>query len=216
LLYDPNTGHALIRFTNSVWNSGSGKLELIGIRNQTENKIQVIQRVFSADPEIYDEHEIGEFIFYDEHDHWHFAQFAIYEVWRVNEDGSLETRLSSGEKVSWCIIDESMADSDLPVERIAERPSYYSCEREIQGLSTGWVDIYESYLPRQWVKIANLEDGLYALVSTVNPDHLIHEEDVHNNMGLTYFEIRELRLNVLEDSLFGRENFLPPKSIPQP
>lgn len=199
LLYDAETGRAIIRFTNSVWNSGQGNLELIGVRNRTTNQVQVSQRVYAADPEIFDEYEVGEFIFDDEHNHWHFERFALYEVWSVDESGSLDTLVSSGEKVSWCVIDEALAETDLPEEMVSTRSNYSHCEGEVQGLSVGWVDIYESYLPRQWVEIAPLEDGLYVLVSTVNPDHLLYEEDVHNNSGLVYFEIRGLRLKTLED-----------------
>jgi hypothetical protein len=207
LLYNPDNGRVLIRFTNSIWNSGPGKLELIGIPNQTRDQIQVSQRVFAADPELFDEYEVGEFIFNDQHNHWHFEQFAIYEVWSVDERGSLKTVVSSAEKVSWCIIDEFLADPDLPDQMISTRPNYFNCEGKIQGLSVGWVDIYEYYLPRQWVEITSLEDGLYALVSTVNPDHLIFEEHLDNNVGLIYFEIRELRLKIVEGQFFEDEDF---------
>jgi hypothetical protein len=208
LLYDADTGRALIRFTNSIWNSGPGKLELIGIHGQNHDQVRVSQRVFTANPEVNNEYEVGEFIFFDEHYHWHLEKFAVYEVWTVDEGGSLESLVSSGEKVSWCVIDDSLAETGLPNEMISTRPNYFNCEGELQGLSPGWIDIYESYLPRQWVEIASLEDGLYALASTVNPDHLLHEGNIHNNMGLTYFKIHELRLTIVDDQFFKQDKSL--------
>jgi hypothetical protein len=198
LLYDAESGRALIRFTNSVWNSGPGSLELLGARNRTGDHIQVSQRVYAADPEIFNEYEVGEFIFDDEHNHWHFERFALYEVWSVDVRGALESLVSSGEKVSWCVIDEAPLETTSPGETVPAPRGYFHCEGEVQGLSVGWVDIYESYLPRQWVEIAPLQDGRYALVSTVNPDHLLYEAGLQNNTGLVFFEIRGLRLVPLE------------------
>jgi len=57
LLYDADTGRALIRFTNSIWNSGPGKLELIGIHGQNHDQVRVSQRVFTANPEVNNEYE---------------------------------------------------------------------------------------------------------------------------------------------------------------
>lgn len=194
LLYNPNTGRALIRFTNSIWNSGPGVLELIGEPNRAQGQIRVYQRVFSADPEVFDEFEVGEFVYHDEHDHWHFGQFATYELWKIAENDTLGELISSKGKVSWCVIDETPVEMDLPGMVINERPLYTHCEGEIQGLSVGWIDIYEYYLPGQWVGVDSLEDGLYILVSTVDPDHLLYEANVDNNTGVTFFEVRDLRL----------------------
>jgi hypothetical protein len=216
LLYNSDTGRALFRFTNSIWNSGLGKLELIGIPNQAKDQIRVSQRVFAADPEIFDEYEVGEFIFHDQHDHWHLEQFAIYELWSVDESGFLRALVSAGGKISYCVMDVSQTETVLPEANIPTRPSYTHCEGEKQGLSVGWIDIYEYHLPGQWVEITSLKDGLYALVSTVNPDHLLYEEDFLNNTGVTYFEIRDLRLKSVGEMFFEREGVLNPNSNPQP
>lgn len=212
LLYNPNSGRALIRFTNSIWNSGPGSLELIGIPNLAQEQIRVVQRVFSSDPEIFDEYDVGEFIFHDQHHHWHLEQFAVYEVWSVDEAGYLKALVSSGSKVSWCVMDEYRTENELADEVVSKRPIYTNCEGDIQGLSVGWIDVYEYYLPGQWVEVNPLEDGLYALVSTVDPDHLLYEENIHNNAAMTYFAIRELRLEPLEDQFFVDGGVLGPNS----
>lgn len=216
LLHDPSTGKILIRFSNSILNSGPGKLELIGTPNQTKDQILVSQRVYAADPEIYDEFKVGEFIFHEQHNHWHLEQFAIYEVWSVGERGILEAVVSSGGKVSYCVMDVSRSITDLAEEMISTPRSYTHCEGEIQGLSAGWVDIYESHIPGQWVDITSLRDGIYALVSTVNPDHLLHEEDIDNNTAVIYFEIRDLILTIIGEHLLEEEDFLIPNSYLKP
>lgn len=204
LLHDTNSGRTLIRFTNSIWNSGPGKLELIGIPNKAKDQIQVTQRVYTSDPENYIEFEVGEFKFHDQHDHWHLEQFALYEVWSIDEMGSLETVVSSGGKVSYCVMDVSPAETALSEGAVSPYRSYIHCQGTRQGLSVGWIDTYKYFYPGQWVEVTSLEDGIYALVSTVDPDHLLQEENTHNNSAVAYFEIRNLRLKRV-DYLFIEE-----------
>ncbi len=208
LIYNSYSGRALIRFTNSIWNSGPGKLELVGIPNQSKDQIRVSQRVFTPDLEIYDEYEVGEFKFHEQHDHWHLEQFAIYEVWLVDEKGVLVAKVSSGGKISYCVMDTSLVETDLPAEAISTHRRYTHCEGKLQGLSVGWVDVYKYHLPGQWAEVNPLKDGLYALVSTVNPDQRLYEEDIDNNSAVVYFEIRESRLEVLDAQFFEDERIL--------
>lgn len=172
--------------------------------------------MFAADPELFDEYEVGEFIFHDQHNHWHLEQFAVYEVWAVDEKGSLESVVSSGVKVSYCIMDVSPAETDLSDEFVSTSRSYTNCEGRIQGLSVGWIDVYKSHYWGQWVDITSLEDGIYALVSTVNPEHLLHERNIHNNTAMTYFEIRDLHLKHLGDLFFEEDHYLIPNSHLRP
>lgn len=212
LLYNSDTRRALIRFTNSIWNSGPGVLELVGVPDLAEEQIRVSQRVFSADREVFDDYVVGEFIYHDQHLHWHLEQFAVYELWSVDESGALEALVASGGKISYCVMDGALAEAELAGQDTPTRPSYAHCEGDVQGLSVGWVDTYEYHLPGQWVEMTPLEDGLYAIVTTVNPDHLLYEADYHNNTGLTYFEIRELRLGAVGDQVF--EEMDPPDPDP--
>lgn len=207
LLYNPESGRALVRFSNSIWNSGPGVLELIGISNQAKDQIKVSQRIYADDPEFIEEFEVGEFTFHEEHDHWHLERFAVYEVWSVDERGDLKEMVSEGRKISYCVLDTSQVRADLFEGAINERQQYTHCEGELQGLSVGWVDTYEDHLPGQWVEITPLNDGFYALVSTVNPDQLINEANLDNNTAVLYFEIQDLRLKILEDDFFNRGIF---------
>jgi hypothetical protein len=74
---------------------------------------------------------------------------------------------------------------------------YDSCFWERQGLSAGWMDTYRSNVPGQFVEITRLEDGLYALVSTVDPDGILKETDDWNNSGITYFVLAGDRIEAV-------------------
>lgn len=51
--------------------------------------------------------------------------------------------------------------------------------------------------PGQYVEITDLADGVYALISTVDPGDRVREVIEDNNIGITYFELRNLRLQIL-------------------
>ena len=208
LFQDANTGRTYLRFTNSIWNSGPGKLELIGTPNQAKDQILVSQRVYSPDPENFAEFEVGEFRFHDQHNHWHLEGFAVYEVWSLDERGSLESMVSTGGKVSYCVMDVSLAETSLVDGIVPKFRTYTHCEGNRQGLSIGWIDTYKYFYPGQSVEVTWLKDGIYALVSSADPDHLLKEANIHNNSAVAYFEIREKNLKRV-DYLFVEEEGKP-------
>jgi hypothetical protein len=204
LFRDAESGGIHLRFSNSIWNSGPGKLELIGNPNQARDQILVIQRIYGPDADKFEQHEVGEFVFHDQHNHWHLEQFASYEIWSVDEGGTLETMIATGGKVSYCVMDVSLAENGLTEGVVPQNRSYAHCEDNQQGLSVGWVDTYKYFYPGQSVEVSSLEDGIYALVSTVDPLHLLIEENTHNNSAMVYFEMRDSRLKIV-DYLFIEE-----------
>ena len=208
LFQEASSKRTYLRFTNSIWNSGPGKLELIGTPNQAKDQIWVSQLIFGADPEVFSEFEVGEFRFHDQHDHWHLEGFAVYEVWSLDERGSLESMVSTGGKVSYCVMDVSLAETSLVDGIVPKFRTYTHCEGIRQGLSIGWIDTYKYFYPGQSVEVSSLKDGIYALVSTVDPDHLLKEANIHNNSAVAYFEIREKNLK-RADYLFIEEEGKP-------
>ncbi len=68
----------------------------------------------------------------------------------------------------------------------------------MQGLSPNWIDVYEFTLPGQYVDITGLPNGVYALITTVDPDDLIRELRDHNNAGQVFFELRDYRIRIVD------------------
>ena len=191
-------GRTLLRFTNSIWNRGTGPLELIGHPNETQERVLITQSVLSPDGEPARELEVGEFVFHGSHLHWHMQDFALYEVWSLDDWGHLNEAIRTGRKISFCVIDIYRADENPEDTTVPSLIGYPQCNNERQGLSPGWVDTYASNLPDQWVDVTELVDGTYALVSTVNPAGRILESDFENNVGITYFELVGGRLRIVE------------------
>ena len=108
-------------------------------------------------------------VWHPTHDHWHLAGFSIYELWTLAPSGTLlDEIISSSDKVSYCVIDTDIINSQNP--NFAPRRGYYGCGKALQGLSAGWGDADKSFLDGQEIHLAGAGDGFYALKSTTNPD----------------------------------------------
>jgi len=180
-------GRRELRLSNTIWNSGAGALELEGIHDRRALQTQVIQHV---DAQVGSRlaYPVGEFIFHPTHEHWHFEQFSIYQLWALTPRGELGSLASSSDKVSYCLIDTDIIEPDNPAYQ--PRRNYYGCGRAFQGLSAGWGDTYKSHLDGQSIRLSGVKDGFYALVSTANPDGILLEADTSNNTAVLYLEIR--------------------------
>ena len=88
------------------------------------------------------------------HDHYHFDNFANYEL----RDG--ETVIARGHKQAFCLL-----DSYSPAWPNAFGKFY--CGN--QGISRGFADIYEAELPCQWIDITEVPPGDYTLRAEINP-----------------------------------------------
>jgi hypothetical protein len=179
-------GRRVLRLANTVWNSGAGALELKGEFNRDTRQTLVAQRVSTNDGNAYD-HVVGMFVWHPGHDHWHVEDFAVYELWSLTAAGELERIVSRSSKLSYCLIDTDRVDPEHP--GFDARRQYYGCGRALQGLSVGWGDKYESSLDGQSLDISKLADGVYALVSRVNPDAKLLESNYANNTAIVYLNI---------------------------
>jgi hypothetical protein len=93
------------------------------------------------------------------HHHFHFRDFADYEL--RGPAGAV----AFGHKQAFCIRDS------LPYG--PEPSGGYDCD--FQGLSPGWGDDYPAALDGQWVDVTGVPAGDYEVVVTVNPAGRIRE-----------------------------------------
>jgi hypothetical protein len=115
----------------------------------------------------------GLFEFASCHDHFHFRNYASYELFPVNANGSLGTVVMA-RKRGFCMIDTTPYSNSAgqPKERV-----YYSCgdphHAGNQGISVGYADTYVKQLGGQYFVLDDPTDpvpaGEYLLRVTVNP-----------------------------------------------
>ena len=185
-------GQKLLRFNNTIWNAGDGRMELRPQNNQGSGTTDAYQRLYSHNSGgswyLASETLVGTFVFHQAHNHWHFEDFAHYELHDVAPDGSIGTTvLATNDKVSFCLIDSGVIDSGL--EHYG--PATYSlCEQNaMQGISVGWGDTYSWTLPGQSLDITGLPNGSYWLISTSDPSDRLAETHNGNNMGIAKVSI---------------------------
>jgi hypothetical protein len=198
----------VLRFSNTVWNAGQGPLELV---SSIGTSAGVKQRVYD-DTGAYAEFAVGDnFTFHESHNHWHFDDFATYELWtKADYDAWVASGRSRGQaqrvgtKTTFCLMDTSR------VQALVGTPSsavYSACGRETQGISVGWGDTYRYSLPDQWIDLGDafLPNGTYVLRTVADPKNRIYEspsrgdvtrESSEANEGVTVFSVKNGRVHI--------------------
>lgn len=113
------------------------------------------------------------------HEHHHFDQFARYTLL----DG--EQVIAAGHKQAFCLLDlQSWAWPWL-----GDADETYTCFN--QGLSVGWLDIYDRNLDCQWIDVTGVPYGDYTLRIEINvaPEGTTHPMLVERDYGNNVVEI---------------------------
>jgi hypothetical protein len=174
-----------IRFSTSVANLGDGPLEMLGRYEESTQKTLASQRILYADGNT-TEHEIGRFLLHPQHQHWHFEDFFVFELWTVKGE-RLEQMVATTGKLTFCLVDSYPAAD--PVSNGVAKPSILECNSEVQGLSSGWEETYEADWDGQELDIPEMPDGIYAIRTIVDPDDRVHELNEGNNESVALVQI---------------------------
>lgn len=194
---DEETGEKELRFSTTVSNVGEGPLDLSGAYDETTNTTVALQRIPHRADAV-SERIAGYFIFHAEHDHWHFEDFTVLELYTYYEEsGELHELLGSTDKLTFCIFD--FAPVSPRVEHESPTSEYPGCKTtEKQGISPGWEDTYDASLPGQELNIEDVPDGRYALRAVADPFDRVLESDEANNVTVMYVGIRGDVVTVLD------------------
>ncbi|MGL5858026.1 MAG: lysyl oxidase family protein [Angustibacter sp.] len=178
-------GHQYLAFGATVWNAGPGPLVVDGFRKPGAGLMNAFQvfyddqnrRVASADRGTLE---------YDPrpgHTHWHFTDFATYQL--LGADGK---KIVRSEKESFCLVPTDSVDLTRPgaqwqpestgLDTACGGPNALGL-REV--LPAGWGDTYGQYLPGQSFDITDLPNGVYYVQVLANPVQNLIETDTTNN-----------------------------------
>ncbi len=185
-------GARLLRFSNTIANVGVGPVELQPRKEDCNgdgnpaNDRTAIQRIYrDADGDgvyqrsvdrVADTRVAGCFEFSVAHGHWHFHDFADYQLLDVTS-GQV---VASNDKVGFCLLDTLHPYPGVPG---SPRHRYYrGCRRNsVQGQSVGFADIYAWYVYGQWIDVTGTPNGDYCLVTTADPaDQLLESDETDN------------------------------------
>ena len=132
---------------------------------------------------------VGSFTWHEEHNHFHYEDFADYELRKFNRRGKVDYTsrglVARSEKVSFCLLDSRQVRGGASVT-----PWYTLCTPARQGISPGWTDIYTTNLPGQSFTLpASIPDGRYALIVTMDTANRLLESNDSNNLVEVTVEI---------------------------
>lgn len=187
-VFDPDTGQVtqgppVIQFDGWVQNTGSVPLELVA--DDPTAPTTVMQCVAWTTHVCREHTVVGEYAWHDEHKHYHFQDFADYQLRRLGADGrpdySDAALLARSEKVSYCLLDVSLIDTLDPAA-----PFYLTCGSAMMGVSPKWSDVYSMGTPGQELSIDGLPDGRYAVIVEFDyANRLLESDDTDNVVEVT-------------------------------
>jgi Lysyl oxidase len=176
-------GRALLRFSTTIVNIGTGRFELSASRPNLSSDFDISQRIYSADGASVERPVSAKLVFGgDGHNHWHVRNLESYELSRHDGDGEGGT----GVKAGFCFSDNVMYRLSLPGAPKSTQYRRSQCGTPsslnlVMGLSVGWGDRYGSTLPDQYIDVTGLGDGKYRLRATADGSSWFKESNDKNN-----------------------------------
>jgi len=207
VVVDSGNGHTLLRFAATNWNNGIGPLELRAGTASKSRGQDVYQRIYYSDGTSQD-FKAGTFTYHPSHNHFHFNDFARYEL-RASDAAPGSEQASS--KTSFCVIDTTHVDPAAPGTPPAA--FYTSCAGDMQGISVGWGDTYGASLPGQSFDLTGLPEADYNLTIIVDPNNRLQEIDETDNVSCVRLHINPSARTVQEVGACGSQ---PPPPPPPP
>ena len=139
--------HNVLRFSNTTWNSGPGKLEMRGLIDPKTKAGPATQRVYDDSGGSTD-FAAGNFYYHAAHSHYHYDDWGRYELWTKADydswlaSGKTKGTPTVGSKTTSCMIDEEFIRSGLPNQPYPEVYGTGGCfpdgqGKMLQGISPG-------------------------------------------------------------------------------
>lgn len=219
----------MLRFSNSIANTGAGHLQvrrgrpLDPVRDQdliaeaVELGLDPSQAAVTGQELLDANGNIAAVIanaalseYHPEHLHFHIGETAGFSLEALNPaTGAWDPITGRGAvKTTFCLIDinriEPVAGDDPDLYEVVKSPAhanhYNDCSADVQGITSGWIDRYSHSLKGQELDVTGLPAGVYRLVTQVNPSQWFLESDFTNNRAWTGFVLsRDSQGNPLID-----------------
>ncbi|MGB0652639.1 MAG: lysyl oxidase family protein [Thermoplasmatota archaeon] len=207
-----------LRFAGILGNDGNGRFELrtpdTGLAGLPTTGIVWEQVLYDEVGSPLRRVDAGPADYHVVHGHFHVRALVDTQLYPLDEEtGERGDPIGPGLKTGFCIIDGGLIDmrdaGAVPYEYNGRGCCYYvgfcqldASEREdfFMGIMPGWYDIYPWYRADQYIEITGVPDGLYELVSVINPDQHLLELDVTNNEASTVIRLTGNDVEMLEMS----------------
>ncbi len=178
--------HDYLNFSATVWVGGNGPLDVEAFRNGT-NPVMPAYQYFYKDGKVVGRVRAGTMGFDSAkgHNHWHFEQFAAYELL-----GGNKKLIVRSQKVGFCIAPTDAVD--MLVHGALWQPNYIGLQGQCGSptalwvrelMPVGWGDTYSQSKAGQAFDITSLPNGKYYVAVIANPEHVLKEVSYHNDVS---------------------------------
>jgi len=216
-----------LRFDQIIANVGRGPVEIAyqvpaGTPSDPAAIFPVAQRIRESDGAFVDRPG-GTVEYHAVHGHYHYSSFANALLWTSDARGrrlGIEP-VAAAHKVSFCMadirIDAWGKKGDGPRKYYAPdclfpHTSDGTTDEYRQGINNGWADVYDWYLPDQYIEVSGVPSGYYRLEFCADPFDEIAEENEDNNCVVNHIRLRGMEgpkkkvdvLGVIERTRAGR------------
>jgi hypothetical protein len=190
-----------LRFSSGISNVGEGPLFLDFVNDQT------FQHIYLGDdtPEFYGDNEAdgaylvraaGPAEYHPAHEHRHFRDMVLYELFAVHGDGDRDARLTplgAGRKHGWCAFSQRF-ERWFDTRQDNQFASFPGGENDVYcdtafTLERGWGDQYRWQRPGQYVPYdlaadpdGTMRAGLYLVRITADPENRLWETREDDNV----------------------------------
>lgn len=197
---DPGSGHRMLRYTHITEDAGTGPFEIDPTYNPATGTSSFVQSIYnSPSPGVWNlDHTVpvavnGAFVNGSD---YRFPLTA-FTLRPVNADGTLGGVVATSPKTDYCMTGDNRV-GDVPNTPSQTSPSASNCSDPTKALgwSVGWGDQYDQTDSGQPIDINSLPDGSYVLRSTVDPQHVLTESSISNNVTDTRLTIRGTTVSV--------------------
>ena len=217
---DEDHAQTCLRFDQVLGNIGAGALDIrfdrpAGVPPVDDQQVPASQRIYRSDGSFFDV-PTGNVHWHAIHHHYHLDGFAQSKLWATNSQGRRtgHSPVATGNKVSFCIATTSI-NPDYWAQQAFGAASYpapdclepdstsHGFDRFKQGMSVGWTDEYNWFLPGQYVEVTGVPDGDYILDTTVDPTNHLVESDKTNNCGAVRVRLSHMGTPNAQAELLG-------------
>lgn len=193
-----------LRFDQIIANIGKGATEIAydvpsGSAPDEGVEFPVSQRIYNSDGTFADQPG-GSVNYHGVHGHYHYSSFADAKLWASNAGGQKlgNAPVAASHKVSFCM-------ADIRIDSWAEKGDgprkYYApdclfpyasdgvADQYRQGVNHGWSDVYDWYIPDQYIEVTGVPDGFYRLEFCADPFNELEEADETNNCVVNHIHL---------------------------
>ena len=179
--------HDFLDFGATVWAGGQGPLDVEGFRSGPTPVMKAYQYFWSGG-KIIGRVRAGTMGFDSKkgHNHWHFEQFAKYELLTSAKSAAVRSH-----KMGFCIGPSDAVDLLAP--HAAWRPPFMglggACGSPAalwvaEKMPVGWGDTYIQSIAGQNFDITSVPNGTYYIEVIANPEKVLHETTTSNDISL--------------------------------